>query len=172
MKTDYTIEDAMGIERAYCALPKGDNKADRAVRAAFCRALALAGIKFVAVDDKRCKAFRVYAADGNDFPPPPAIDKETLKELARLTEGNHHSEAAVVLAEWAKGKSVNDADGNPDPEIAEITRGLRLVREKHNRLGHLPMSLYNRRHDLLEKLMAAIEREYGKATVEAINEAM
>lgn len=82
------------------------------------------------------------------------ITQKMLDELAEMTDANAHTEARVLIAQWA----VNQAE--PDTTFAHIAghayEVLNAIQVLHNEIGYLPDELYRLRHDTTAKLLEAV----------------
>ena len=77
MKIDYTYTDALGLEKLYFNLAESSRtQKGRDIRRAFLLALKACGVRFVATINHwpKVDAFRIYAPDGNDFPPEQIVE--------------------------------------------------------------------------------------------------
>lgn len=81
-----------------------------------------------------------------------------LTELELLTHNNHHTDAAALLAAYAKhGDSIT---------LCQI------VRDAHNRLGHLPRPLVELRSGAIARSLAAIAARDGQQAADTISRAL
>lgn len=82
------------------------------------------------------------------------ITQKMLDELAEMTDANAHTEARVLIAQWA----VSQAE--PDTTLAHVAghayEVLNAIQVLHNEIGYLPDELYRLRHDTTVKLLEAV----------------
>lgn len=88
------------------------------------------------------------------------IPQETLKEWSDLTNGNYHSQVSTDIA-------IYFAKYNR-PAFMPFVQVFSEIENEHERTGHLPMELFNRRLSARHDMYGTIEKIFGADTLKSV----
>ena len=85
------------------------------------------------------------------------MDTKIAKQIAHLTEINHHTEAGIMLAEQYA-------------YCADLLKILKALRTIHETIGYMPLNLQLFRSGIMSRVIKRIHKAEGKKEIRAIHQ--